>query len=138
MIQAIIFDVNGVLLEWGISGARENKELINALKRLKKRRPSPKLFVLSNVSRETAENNRKKFSFFTDVFDYAYFSGETGNWKPDASAFHHILENNDLAHPECLYIDDHPGNIAAARALGLQTHLHQSTAETIARIEKFQ
>jgi putative hydrolase of the HAD superfamily len=51
------------------------------------------------------------------------FSNEIGVRKPDATAFMALAEALQLAPHEIVFVDDHPGNVAAARALGFEALL---------------
>lgn len=57
-----------------------------------------------------------------DRFDAVFFSNEEGVKKPDPRAFEIALERLGLPAAEVLFVDDHPDNVAAAAALGLDTH----------------
>ena len=59
-----------------------------------------------------------------DHVDAAYYSFEQGVAKPDAAFFTRILD--DLGDPpgSVLFIDDLPGNVRAARRLGIDARLH--------------
>lgn len=59
-----------------------------------------------------------------DRFDAAYYSFELRVAKPDAAFFTRILD--DLGeHPgSVLFVDDLPGNVRAARTLGIDARLH--------------
>lgn len=63
-----------------------------------------------------------------DRFDAVFFSNEEGIKKPDARAFELALQRMELPAEAVLFVDDHPDNIAAARALGLMTHLFEDSA----------
>ncbi|WP_457631131.1 HAD family hydrolase [Oceanithermus sp.] len=71
-----------------------------------------------------------------DRFDAVFFSNEEGIKKPDPAAFAIALERMGLPAGEVLFVDDHPDNIAAARALGLQTHLFSEAAPFAAELER--
>jgi FMN phosphatase YigB (HAD superfamily) len=48
------------------------------------------------------------------------FSNEIGVRKPDAAAFMALAESLQLAPHEIVFVDDHPGNVEAARGLGFE------------------
>jgi HAD superfamily hydrolase (TIGR01509 family) len=52
---------------------------------------------------------------FSDVF----LSHQTGVLKPDKAAFSHVLNNRGVAPEEILFLDDNPGNVSAARKIGM-------------------
>lgn len=55
-----------------------------------------------------------------DQFHGRWFSHETGILKPESQAFTQVLEAEGLAAGEVLFLDDNPGNVEAARSLGLK------------------
>jgi HAD superfamily hydrolase (TIGR01509 family) len=61
------------------------------------------------------------------------FSNEIGVRKPDAAAFMALAESLQLAPHEIVFVDDHPGNVAAARALGFEALLLDTPASFAAR-----
>jgi glucose-1-phosphatase len=62
-------------------------------------------------------NAKDMHGFFTK----AYLSHEINLRKPDAEAFRHVLQDQDLVPERTLFIDDLPQHIASARSLGIQT-----------------
>lgn len=67
-----------------------------------------------------------------DLFDLVVCSGEEGVAKPDPAIFELTLARLGVAAEEAIFIDDSPGHVAAARALGLEG-IHFTTAEVLAR-----
>ncbi len=59
-------------------------------------------------------------------FERSYLSHETGHLKPSPEAFHVALWDMGLEPAEALFLDDHPANVDAARALGLKAEVVQS------------
>lgn len=53
--------------------------------------------------------------------DELYFSCECKIMKPDPAIFRYMLEREGLTAQECVFIDDGPANVAAARELGFTT-----------------
>jgi 2-haloacid dehalogenase len=78
------------------------------------------LYGLSNWPAEKFAIVRQIYPFFT-WFDDIVISGEVKLIKPDRAIFELLLERVSRLAQECLYIDDHDRNIAAARELGFQT-----------------
>jgi len=78
-----------------------------------------RMAALNNESRELNDHRIRAFglgAFLTDFFSSCY----TGRRKPDAGAFALAL---DVLHRDpavCLFIDDRPENVDAARAVGLR------------------
>jgi putative hydrolase of the HAD superfamily len=72
-----------------------------------------------------------------DIADEIVLSGEVGYAKPDPRIYQDALQRLAASPRDALFIDNKPGNVTAARALGMTGHIHVSTAATIARIEAF-
>ena len=75
------------------------------------------VYGLSNWSSETFPITRRKHSFF-DILDGYLLSGEVNLVKPDPAIFQRLLDKIGRRAQECLFIDDSPTNIEAARKLG--------------------
>lgn len=71
----------------------------------------------------------------TELFDSLVISGEVGMRKPDPRIYALVLDRIHVEPHRSVFVDDHPGHLAAARELGLLTILHRSPAETIAELE---
>lgn len=52
-------------------------------------------------------------------FSDAFLSHQTGVLKPDEAAFSRVLDNLSVAPEAILFFDDNPGNVSAARKMGL-------------------
>jgi putative hydrolase of the HAD superfamily len=72
-----------------------------------------------------------------DVADEIVLSCEIGYAKPDARIYAAALERIAAEPASALFIDDTPGHVAAAEALGMTGYLHASTSGTIARMADF-
>jgi 2-haloacid dehalogenase len=75
------------------------------------------IYALSNWSAETFPHARKRFEFL-GWFDFTVISGEIGLAKPGREVFDFLLEKTGRRAGECVFIDDSPVNVAAARELG--------------------
>lgn len=81
------------------------------------------LFALTNWSAETFALVRRDPVFaFLDRFRAIFVSGELRLVKPEPDIFHHAIASTGGPPAACLFIDDVEANVAAAAALGLQTH----------------
>jgi putative hydrolase of the HAD superfamily len=94
---------------------------------LEKLRNKFKLLLLSNsnplhvdVSAAIALEGTGKT--IRDYFDKCYFSYEMGLTKPDPAIFEALLADAGLEASKCLFLDDGPKNIEAAKALGIQIY----------------
>ncbi len=72
-----------------------------------------------------------------DVADEIVLSCEVGYAKPDPRIYRTALGRLAAEPGAALFIDDTPGHVAAAEALGLTGHVHTSPASTMARITAF-
>lgn len=61
------------------------------------------------------------------VFDRVYASHLMKSAKPSPDFFHHILKAEGWRAGEACFIDDNAENVAAARDLGIRSHLYQSS-----------
>ena len=97
------------------------------LELLEKLRKKYRLLLLSNsnplhveVSAAIALQGTRKT--IRDYFDKCYFSYEMGLTKPDPAIFEALLADAGLEATECLFLDDGPKNIEAAKRLGIKTY----------------
>lgn len=79
------------------------------------------LYALTNFHAETLALCQARFGFFM-CFKGMLVSGEEGLVKPEAAFYRRLLDRHGLEAERCLFIDDVPANIEAARALGFRTH----------------
>jgi epoxide hydrolase-like predicted phosphatase len=73
-----------------------------------------------------------------ELFDAVVDSSEIGMRKPNPAIFHHALEQvGGIAATRSIFLDDHPGNVAAARRLGMQGVLvGDDPAPALAELER--
>jgi 2-haloacid dehalogenase len=96
-----------------VAGAIE--QTVEILAELK--RAGREIYALSNWSAETFPHARKRFEFL-DWFDFTVISGEIGLIKPNREVFDFLLDKIGRLAEDCVFIDDSPANVAAARELG--------------------
>ena len=72
-----------------------------------------------------------------DIADEIVLSCEVGYAKPDPRIYRTALRRLAAGPGDALVIDDTPGHVAAAEALGMTGHVHTGTASTMARIADF-
>jgi putative hydrolase of the HAD superfamily len=70
------------------------------------------------------------------LFDAMVISGEVGLRKPDAAIFRMTVARLGLHPTQCLFVDDHPGHVEAAREVGMHALLHVRPAATIAELKR--
>jgi putative hydrolase of the HAD superfamily len=91
--------------------------------------------IVSNAWPET--RGRLGRDGMLDLVDELVISAEVGCAKPDPRIFGIALERVGAAPADALFIDDTPGHVAAAQALGIAGHVHTDAASTIAAIRDF-
>ncbi|MDP9294957.1 MAG: HAD family phosphatase [Actinomycetota bacterium] len=74
-------------------------------------------------------------SRFAELFDAVVISGEVGMRKPDPAIYALACERLEHAPERCVFVDDLPGNLKPARAIGMATVLHRDAASTLAELE---
>lgn len=95
-----------------------------------------RLALLSNMPRPYADHLEREHRCF-DLFEHRAWSGRLGVMKPQREIFDHVREQlgvDDAS--QLLFIDDHAGNIEAARALGWQALHFTSAREVIAALDE--
>jgi putative hydrolase of the HAD superfamily len=70
-----------------------------------------------------------------EIMDVVVISAEVGMRKPDAEIFELTTAKLGVPPEACVFVDDHPGHLEAARELGMTTVLHREPAQTIAELE---
>ena len=68
-------------------------------------------------------------------FDHIAISAEIGVMKPDAAAYEAILGMLALPASACVFIDDLPSNVTAARALDMHGIVFEDTASCLEALE---
>lgn len=101
-----------------------DERLLDCLKELRKRY---KLFVLSNTNPYVMDwacspEFSSKGKSLTEYFDKLYLSYQIGVTKPDRRIFDYLIADAGIDPAESLFVDDGPGNVQAAHALGFQTY----------------
>jgi 2-haloacid dehalogenase len=86
------------------------------------------LYGLSNWAASKFVQVRGSYDFF-NLFQDIVISGEIRIAKPDPRIFQYLLERINRPPQECLFIDDSPVNIAAARSLGFQVILFKDPVQ---------
>lgn len=78
-----------------------------------------RVFFLSNMSQHVINSNPEAFDFVRHM-DGGIFSCNVHVIKPDPEIYSRLIRMYDLVPEECLFIDDHYENVAAARRLGMK------------------
>jgi putative hydrolase of the HAD superfamily len=72
----------------------------------------------------------------TELFDGIVISAEEGLRKPDPAIYELGASRVGLEPADCVFVDDLPGNLKPARALGMATVHHRAATETVAALER--
>lgn len=102
-----------------------------------------RLVLLSNTNSlhvngfETQLESKFGFRSLTPFFDAVYYSQELGQRKPDAACFAKVLAQEEMLAAETLFIDDTPGHLVGAKAVGLHTALHPSNTDILRTLRDF-
>ncbi|WP_425841649.1 HAD family hydrolase [Streptomyces fractus] len=107
-----------------------NEELIGYVRGL---RGICRLGILSN-SFVGARERETALYHFDELVEQIVYSHEIGIEKPDPRAFETACAVLAVSPENCLFIDDLPTNVEAARAAGMQAHLFEDTLRTVTRI----
>ena len=108
-----------------------NQSLLACIDRL--RQQGFALGLLSNFS--TDLRGMLEAQDLTRRFDHVAISAEIGVMKPDAAAYEAALGMLGLPASACVFIDDLPTNVAAARALGMHGIVFEDAASCLATLD---
>jgi len=96
---------------------------------LKKASKNYNIYILSNIS-EPVLNYVKTFDFFKFVKGGTY-SYMIKSCKPEEKIYNTLIKENNLVPQECLFLDDLPENIEAAKKIGLNGIVFNDNIEEI-------
>lgn len=96
-----------------------NQELLDYIKKLKK---NYKIGLLSNFTFEWLDEIFEKYNL-SSLFDAEFISSKFKIIKPEAEAFHKVLELLGVSKEEAVFVDDRQGHVDAANALGIRAFL---------------
>lgn len=91
------------------------------------KRAGHRLFFLSNMPEPYADHLEQTHPLH-EWFEAGVFSGRVKHSKPRAEIFELAAERFGVSADSCLFLDDHPANIEAARSLGWQALLFTDAA----------
>ena len=117
----------------------ESKQLPSMLGWLvdwKRRQDNIRIFSINNEGKELNDHRIRKFGLHR-CFDAFISSSEVGMRKPDPGIFQLALGIAQVSVQECLYFDDRPMLIEAAKRVGLPAVLHTCFETTKAVLEKY-
>jgi HAD superfamily hydrolase (TIGR01509 family) len=79
-----------------------------------------RLIALSNWDRASFDKVLKKFPEAFACFNDLIISGDIKTVKPNLAAFDAVIQRHGLRKEDCVFIDDQPANIEAAKAYGIK------------------
>ena len=90
------------------------------------------LYAITNFSTEKFAECQERFPFLANSFRDIVVSAHESLIKPDPAIYRVCLDRNGLTAGDCIFIDDSPGNVAGANAVGIDGILF-TNAETLHR-----
>jgi putative hydrolase of the HAD superfamily len=116
------------------SWARIKPEVVVLIQDLKDR--GYIMALLSNMPLEIRDYFKREAAWLR-VFDHTVFSCDLKLLKPDAAIYRYCLAQMGLEPEECLFIDDVPENIAAARSCGIAAIRFQTTPQVMEELQDY-
>jgi putative hydrolase of the HAD superfamily len=101
-----------------------------------KRQTDLPVFALSNENRDLNDYRIQKFKLH-ELFDGFFSSCYVKIRKPDPRIFNRAMEIAQVKPDECLYFDDRPMLVNAAKKLGMNAILHENFETTKNILENF-
>ncbi len=98
-------------------------------------RPTYRTAALSNAWSGTREAMRVHYAL-DRLVDLMLFSDEEGIAKPDPQIYRLAANRLGVRPEDALFVDDVPGNVAGAKAIGMAAVHFRDTAQAIAEIER--
>lgn len=109
-----------------------NHQLIAYLKTL---RPRYATGILSNSFVGAREREEARYGFAAEFHPIIY-SHEEGMQKPDPDFYRLACDRLNIAAEETVFVDDTPGHVAAAEAIGMRGVVFSETSSGIAAIDR--
>ena len=92
------------------------------------------LALLSNTNELHYRQFRRQFADVLDRFDRLFVSHEIGLRKPNPAIYRHVSDWANVAPAECVFIDDLPENVEAARACGWEGIVYRVEGDLAAEL----
>jgi epoxide hydrolase-like predicted phosphatase len=131
----LALDPLAILARMARGGAGAREIVVAATRRLRER--GLRTALVTNNAREFAAGWRSLLPL-AELFDAVIDSSEVGVRKPDPAIFALALRELGGIEPEqAIFLDDFPGNVAAARALGMHGVLvEDDPSDALAELER--
>ncbi len=110
------------LIDRLFGGMQPDPEMLDGVRAA--RRAGVRTAMLSNSWGE----ERYDQAMLAELFDAWVISGEVGLRKPQPEIYALAAERLQLTPHDCVFVDDLPGNLKPARALGMATVVHRGDA----------
>ncbi len=131
--QGLEVDIWEVFMAMSENGGGLREELVDYVRRL--RDAGLATAIITNNVVEFRDHWRAMLPV-DELFDFVVDSSEVGLRKPNPAIFNKALETGGLGAHEVIFLDDHAGNVAAARALDIQSILVDGDgAKTVADLQ---
>ena len=114
--------------EFMYAQSKELPSILSYVKTWKKRTELP-VFAISNESREL-NNYRIKTFALNELFDGFFSSCYVGIRKPDPRIYRRAMEIVQVPPEECIYFDDRPMLVSAAKKMGINAIHHEKYEDT--------
>ena len=88
------------------------------------------VYGISNFSRELFDRTLPVYPFLS-AFTGLVLSGDENLTKPDARIYRLLCERYGLPPERCMFIDDSPANVDAARGVGMKAHTFTDAASLV-------
>ena len=95
-----------------------------------------RLGILSNTCDGHWSHCLRRYNMLREFFSVYALSFEIGAVKPDALIFRKAAELAGCRPEEIFYTDDLPGHVAAARSMGFDAVVYQSTPQIVEELRK--
>lgn len=96
-----------------------------------------RLLLGSNTNELHSDHYLQQFAEVLSYFDELILSCRIHVCKPDARFYEYCLRLADCPASECLFVDDLPANIAAARTVGMQGLVYEPGNNLAERLREF-
>jgi putative hydrolase of the HAD superfamily len=123
----------GAFVREYFAGDDVDLQLVEAIRSL---RGHVRTGLLSNAFDDTRQVVTGRWQI-ADAFDEMIFSAEVGLAKPDPRIYRLALDRLGVAAGEAFFVDDVPGNVQAAREVGMQAVQFINADETLKVLKTF-
>jgi len=98
--------------------------------------PNYNLFMLNNDYKERMVYEVKNYPHFNKYFKNRITSCDVGSMKPEEKIYKVLLERYNLIPEECVFIDDRPINIEAAKSFGFHGIVFKDASQLESDLKK--